>query len=515
MMRLSLRTKSGLYVIGFTLFFIVTLMLAIGLGFNEYFYKIKKDNLQAASQEISEIYQKKGIDGEEEIDLISQNLGADILIVDHSNLVYSSRPGRRIFLEPPKETSQNVVIAAGKNRKPEPLKIVEQPKHIREMLDLLRGQKPSEDEIGKIQLYVQSDLFQCFNLVSRIQDQTYILISMPLAPTQRTIRIVQQFIITCGIIWLIIAVFGTIFLTNRMVRPLLELKKISIAMMNLDFTKKWRGTNTDEIGELGASLNSLSSQLDAALTALQQSNAELQKQLDKAKEVEHMRQSLVFAISHELKTPLAIIQGYAEGLDSLENDEKTQRHYCKVIQNETEKMDNLVKSLLNLSRLETGAFKLEKMAFDFGALADEAKARFANIVRTKDIHITWNLPDDMTTYGDPEQIDSVMSNFLSNAIDYTPQGKAITITGEDLGDIYKVYIHNQGIQIPEEYQKRIWEPFYKIDTARSRNVQRTFGGHGLGLGIVAELVKLHGQEYGVYNTDDGVTFWFTIAKYAE
>lgn len=105
-----------------------------------------------------------------------------------------------------------------------------------------------------------------------------------------------------------------------------------------------------------------------------------------------------------------------------------------------------------------------------------------------------------------------MSNFLSNAIDYTPKGKEITVIAEDIGQQYKVYIHNQGIQIPEEYQQRIWEPFYKVDMARSRNVQRTFGGHGLGLGIVAELVKLHGQSYGVYNTDDGVTFWFTIAK---
>ncbi len=513
MIRLSLRAKSGLYVIGFTLFFIVTLMIAIGVGFNNFFYSVKKDGMIEASQEISAIYKEKKMDGESQFDLISQNLGAEILIIDNSQLVYSSRPGRRIFIGPPKADTKDVVVAVGKEEEAKAHQDqAEQPKHIQEMIDLLQGRQPDEDELGKVKHYRPSETFQYFNLISRIEGQSYVLISQPVAPMKKTISIVQHFIFTCGIIWLVIAVIGTILLTNKMVKPLLELKKISVAMTHMNFTQKWQGRNTDEIGELGRSLNTLSDQLHHALDELQKSNDKLKQQLDKAKEIEHMRKSFIFAVSHELKTPLAIIQGYAEGLDSLQSDEQTRRRYCHVIQTETVKMDNLVKSLLNLSRLETGAFKLEKMIFDFGALTDEAQARFAQAVQKKEIRITWKLPPDMTTYGDPEQIDCIMSNFLSNAIDYTPQGKEITVTGEDLGTVYKVFIHNQGIQIPEACQKRIWEPFYKVDTARSRNVQRTFGGHGLGLGIVAELVKLHGQTYGVYNTDDGVTFWFTVEK---
>lgn len=513
MIRLSLRMKSGLYVIGFTLFFIVTLMLAIGIGFNTFFYSVKKDSMIEASHEISTIYKEKKMDGESQFDLISQNLGGEILIIDNSQLVYSSRPGRRIYIRPPKTDDDDVVIAVGKEEEAkEHQETVKQPRHIQEMMDLLNGRQPDEEELGKVKYYRPNEMFRYFNLISRIEGQSYVLISQPVAPMQKTIGIVQHFIFTCGIIWLAIAVIGTILLTNKMVKPLLELKKISVAMTHLNFTKKWHGKNTDEIGELGASLNTLSDQLSHALDELQESNAKLKQQLDKAKEIEHMRKSFIFAVSHELKTPLAIIQGYAEGLDSLQSDEQTRQRYCHVIQNETVKMDNLVKSLLNLSRLETGAFTLEKMAFDFGALADEAQARFAQAIQKKNIRMTWRLSPNMTTYGDPEQIDCIMSNFLSNAIDYTMPGNEITITSEDLGAVYKILIHNQGIQIPEEYQKRIWEPFYKVDTARSRNVQRTFGGHGLGLGIVAELVKLHGQTYGVYNTADGVTFWFTIEK---
>ncbi len=515
MKRLSLQVKSGLYITGFTLFFILTLLAAIGLGFTQYFYDSKRDNMIEASRQIGRIYEQQGIGGEEALDSISQNLGADVLIVDNSQLVYSSRPSRRVRVNLPKTDEQDVVTVVGKEAEAqEHLKKMEMPKHIQEMLELLRGQKPDEAEIGKVQFYQPDKNFQYFNLISRIQDQTYLLISRPVAPMQETIAMVQRFIAVCGGVWLIVAVMAAMVMTRSMVRPLLDLKRLSAAMTRLDFSEKWRGTRTDEIGELGTSLNTLSEQLSTALTALQQSNAELQRQLDKAQEVEHMRKSFIFAVSHELKTPLALIQGYAEGLDSLSGDEAMRRRYCQIIQSETEKMDNLVKSLLNLSRLETGSFHLEKTAFDFGALADEAQERFARAVGMKRIAMTWSLPADMTAYGDPEQINSILGNFLSNAIDYTPDGGRIAVSAKDSGAVYTVSVYNQGIQIPEEFQQRIWEPFYKVDTARSRNTKRIFGGHGLGLGIVAALVKLHGQTYGMRNEADGVTFWFTVEKAA-
>lgn len=513
MKTLSLRAKSGIYVIAFTLFFIISLLLAMGFGFNYYFQEIKKENMVSASQEISKLYNQKGMGGEETFDMISQKLGADVLIIDNSKLVYSSRPGRRVWISPPKIDAGDVVVPIGKEKEAQDFqRRLVMPKHVQELLDLLNGQNPDENEIGKVQFHQPSQNFQYFSLISRIGEKTYLLISQPVAPMQEHITIVQQFILICGVIWVLIAMIGSMLLTSKMVHPLLELKSLSVAMAHLDFTKKWKGTRTDEIGELGMSLNTLSDQLNEALTALKKSNEELQTQLEKAKEVEHMRKSFIFAVSHELKTPLAIIQGYAEGLDSLDNDETTRQRYCHVIKNETVKMDNLVKGLLNLSRLETGSFHLQKTDFDFIALAEETKERFAKAVEQKKINMTWKLSNDMLTYGDPEQIDSILSNFLSNAIDYTPEGGRIVVSATPEEKRYKISVYNQGIQIPEECQKRIWEPFYKVDTARSRNVSRIFGGHGLGLGIVAALVKLHGQEYGVHNEPDGVTFWFTIEK---
>ena len=226
-----------------------------------------------------------------------------------------------------------------------------------------------------------------------------------------------------------------------------------------------------------------------------------------------MRQSFIFAVSHELKTPLAIIQGYAEGLDSLHIDEATRQKYCHVIQSETVKMDNLVKSLLNLSRLETGSFKLEKTAFDFAALTDEAKERFANAIHKKGIHMEWHVPDEMTVYGDPEQIDIVLSNFLSNAIDYTPDGGRIAVSCKVQETNYVVSVYNQGIQIPEEYQPVFGEPFYKVDIgAKPQRPAEPSAVTAWDWASSPPWSSFTDSSTACATKRTGVTFWFTIQK---
>ena len=512
--RWSLKFKAGLYVGFFTIFFIITLMAAVGFGFDRYYYFMKKEAMSEASQKISTIYREEGKPDESQLDDLSQHYALDVLIVDHGRLVYSSRPGRRVFIPPDKPplTRHDVVVTGKEDEAAQVKNNFKMPLHVEELLDLLNGKVPDEDMLGKVELYKDMPDFEHFNLIDRIQDGTYVIISQSVAPMRENIYIVQRFIIVCGLLWLVLALIGTLFLTKRMTRPLLELKNLAVAMAHLDFSKRWQGHFNDEIGELGDSINTLAHQLDVALTALQQSNTELQKQLDKAKEVEHMRKSFLSAVSHELKTPLAIIQGYAEGLDTLDIDKATQQRYCAVIRSETQKMDKLVKDLLNLSRLETGSFKLEQTVFDFTALAEESKARFAKAIADKGITADWELPAEMNVYGDPERINTIVTNFLSNAIDYTRSGGHIRVFADDLGTRYRISVYNEGSHIAEEYQQRIWEPFYKIDSSRARSPKRVFGGHGLGLGTVAALVKLHGEQYGVRNETDGVTFWFTLKK---
>ncbi|WP_101912135.1 sensor histidine kinase [Megasphaera vaginalis (ex Bordigoni et al. 2020)] len=509
--KIPLRTRVSLDLTGFTLLSLIVLMVAVGLGFEPFYYEVQKTNMFSARDQIAAIYEENGPERQEQIDRISQSAGADVFIVDHGKLTYSSRPDRQVII--PRTQDTNVIVASPDTADTTTVRR-EVPRHIRELMAILNGAEPLENELDEVQSHQPKDSngVRFFDLFSRIGDHTFLILSQPAAPMQKNIDIVQKFVFIFGLIWLLAAIVGAFIFSRILTKSLLELKSLAVRMAGLDFSRKWRSTRTDEIGQLGQSLNDLSDQLNTALTDLQASNDQLQDQLNKAQELEHMRKAFVSAVSHELKTPLAIIQGYAEGLESLVNDEEGRIRYCGIIRRETEKMNQLVLDLLNLSRLELGNFQLSFTDFDFTALAEETKMRFSRAIEEKCICLSWELPAEMTVNGDPSRLGTVLSNFLSNAIDYVPVGKRIDISAEMLADRYKIKIYNDGMQIPVEYQQRIWEPFYKVDTSRARDAARIFGGHGLGLGIVAALLKLHGTEYGVENEKDGVTFWFTVMK---
>ncbi|MCI1823754.1 MAG: cell wall metabolism sensor histidine kinase WalK [Megasphaera sp.] len=504
-MKLSIRKKVCLALVAFSLFCAITLALIIVIGFNPFYYQFKKNGMISVGQDVKTVYEQNGSDGFDDIDQISQEIGADIFIIDHGKLAYSSRPDRRVMMPPMHERKEIGEITDGRAEKEMHM---QPPRHVREIMELLQGHEPNLNGSKEIQFYETQNHIKLLDLIYRVQDHTYLIISQPIAPIEESVQIAKQFVVICGILWLIVAVLGAFFFSRELTRPLLKLKKLAQGMTALDFSHKWDGKGDDEIGQLGNSLNALSDQLDTALSDLKETNKELQKQLDKANEVEHMRKQFISAVSHELKTPLAIIQGYAEGLDDLAFDDDTRNRYCRVIRSETEKMDRLVMDLLNLSRLETGSFRIEKTDFDFTALAEETKERFAGTIAEKKIHMQWDLPEEILVNGDPERIDQILNNYISNAIDYTESGKTIRISTEENQDTYTVSVYNQGIQIAPENQGRLWQAFFKVDSARTR----TFGGHGLGLSIVAALVKLHEQHYGMYNAADGVVFWFTIAK---
>jgi len=507
-MRLSIRKKICLALVGFSFFCAITLALIIVVGFNPFYYQFKKNSMIAVGQDVKTVYEKSGSDGFDDIDQISQEIGADIFIIDHGKLAYSSRPDRRVMMPPPMHGKRDMVETP--DGRVEKEIHMQPPRHIREMMEMLQGHEPKLKGNNEVQFYETQNHIKLLDLIYRIQDHTYLIVSQPIAPIEESVEIAKQFVVICGILWFVVAVLGAFFFSRELTRPLLKLKKLAQGMTALDFSHKWDGKSHDEIGQLGNSLNALSYQLDTALSDLKKTNKELQKQLDKANEVEHMRKQFISAVSHELKTPLAIIQGYAEGLDDLAFDDETRNRYCRVIRSETEKMDRLVMDLLNLSRLETGSFRIEKTDFDFAALAEETKERFSGTIAEKKIHMQWDLPDEMLVNGDPERMDQILNNYVSNAIDYTEAEKTIRISAEENQDTYTISVYNQGIQIAPEDQGRLWQAFFKVDSARTR----TFGGHGLGLSIVAALVKLHEQHYGMYNAADGVVFWFTIAKAA-
>mgnify|MGYP002564903041 CR=1 FL=1 len=211
------------------------------------------------------------------------------------------------------------------------------------------------------------------------------------------------------------------------------------------------------------------------------------------------------SIAHELKTPLAILHSYAEGLQEHIAEEKRDR-YLEVILAESERMDALVLEMLDFSRLEAGKVKLERSEFSLAALSRAVFARLERAAEAKRLQITFDFPTECMVLADESRIAQVVENFATNAIKYAPTGGHISVTIQTDHSSTSFHIENDSEPLSSEALSKVWDTFYRTDEARSG------GGTGLGLAIAKSIVDLHGGKCSVRNTKSGVEFGFTIYR---
>lgn len=349
------------------------------------------------------------------------------------------------------------------------------------------------------------------NLITRLDNGDYLLLSTPLSPIQESAAIANRFFLFSGLFIIIIGLVPAYFLARRFTRPIMRLNSIAQKMSSLDFSEKYELTTDDEIGELGKSINSLSDQLDKAINDLTQANLQLQADIDYERRLDETRKEFISSVSHELKTPIALIQGYAEGLKlNVAEDEASKNFYCEVITDEARKMNLIVRDLLDLSHYESGYFKIERTVFDFSFLLDQVMNKYQPLFSEKQIaaEIDKTTCDPVLMVdGDSLRIEQVLVNYINNAVNYMDDRRRLVIKLMCREDKVRVSVYNSGSAIPEEALDKIFTSFYKVDKARTRTND---GGSGLGLSIVAAIQNQHHNGYGVVNLEDGVEFWFEM-----
>ena len=280
-------------------------------------------------------------------------------------------------------------------------------------------------------------------------------------------------------------------------------------MSHLDFQKRYNGKEQDEIGILGNSINTMADRLQMTIEELQNANEQLKQDIQEKVEIDEMRKEFLSNVSHELKTPIALIQGYAEGLQEAVNDNPESRDfYCEVIIDEADKMNKMVRKLLTLNHLEFGQDVLDMTEFDMVSLVQSVIDANAITMKQKEARLILNLPKLAVVTGDEFKTEEVITNFLSNALNHLSYDKMIEVAVIELNDKIRVSIYNTGDPIPEEDIGKIWEKFYKVDKARTR----AYGGSGIGLSIVKAIMESMGEKYGVWNRPGGVEFWFELSK---
>ncbi len=374
-----------------------------------------------------------------------------------------------------------------------------------------RKEVASTDNYSVLQVTDRRIASEYLVLWGTLADGNLIMMRTALEGIRASVDISNRFLAYIGIGSVMLSMLIVVLVTRRITRPIRQLSDISRQMSELDFTARYEpGGASKEIELLGAHMNRLSAALEQSISELKTANNELKIDIEKKEQIDEMRKEFLSNVSHELKTPLALIQGYAEGLSECINDDAESRgFYCEVIMDEAGKMNRMVSKLLTLNHLEFGNDPVVISRFDITELIAGVVENASLLLEQNGICLTFS-EEPAYVWGDEFQIEEVVTNYLSNAIHYASGEKRIRIFYTCGESVLRVSVFNTGDRIPEADLSRVWDKFYKVDKARTRE----YGGSGIGLSIVKAIMESHHRACGVRNHGDGVEFWLELDKNA-
>ncbi len=333
----------------------------------------------------------------------------------------------------------------------------------------------------------------------------YIIMTLPLASLTQSAQFFNNSYSLISLFVLVITILVSIRISRELTKPIELMEQTTRELEKMNFEKFIPEQNASiELSNLGKSINRMSQELRSRVDQLQELNSTLQADVDKQKQLEQMRREFVANVSHELKTPLAILQLYCENLKS-EIPGIDYKYYYDAIIEETQRMDEMVKQLLEISSLENGMIVLQTQKINVSDLGQSLANKFQPLLQ--DYAFEVEITPDIYIHADPKYILQAMQNYLTNAMTHTKMGARITMRLEQVNHQFVYTVFNEGIAIPEQELDRIWESFYKSDQARERKQEVNIG---MGLYIVQCIIDKHQGSYQVKNVPTGVEFIFTI-----
>lgn len=346
------------------------------------------------------------------------------------------------------------------------------------------------------------------SLFGRLSEDYYVFIRTPVESIRESVKVSNHFLLIVGLIALGFSGIFAFVISKTFTRPIKELNSIAKNMSELDFSKEYTVASSDEIGTLGQSINTLSKSLKTKIQELHEANIELEKDVEQKSKLAEMRSQFISDVSHELKTPIALIQGYAEGLiDGIATTDEDKNYYLEVILDEANKMSELTHDLLDLSNLEYGKNELNIQSFNICELITNTLKKNEIIFHEQGINATFlNQDEEINVSADSFRIEQVLTNYINNAVKNINEEKQLKIAIEQTENVARIKVFNSGSHISDENLLRIWNKFYKADASRNREQS----GSGIGLSLVKAIMDQHQNQYGVNNVEGGVEFWFEL-----
>lgn len=353
---------------------------------------------------------------------------------------------------------------------------------------------------------------QYIELVGFLSNGDIILMRSNVESMQESIKVANKFLLYAGMGSALLISLLMFFVSHRFTKPLLQLTELAKKMSELNFDVSYQVRSRDEIGELGNSINTLSEKLERTISELKSANNELQVDIERKTQADEIRKEFLSNVTHELKTPIALIQGYAEGLkDNISESAEDREFYCDVIIDEAGRMNTMVKKLLTLNQLEFGNTPIELERFDLTELIHSVLNATDILAKQKNVTVHFEQTAPVYVWADEYMIEEVLTNYISNAFHHVSGANIIEVKLIPVEKGVRVAVFNTGETIPEEELDKLWIKFYKVDKARTRE----YGGTGIGLSIVKAIMEAHNRGYGVKNHAAGVEFWFELDNQTE
>ncbi len=493
--------KGRLFILtNLTIIFVIGVCVLLNsLVFEQYYLSNKTDILFNQLSDIERVLNDDDLNGDDmylEIErlCVTSNIQAMILNTD-GHMIYSSLP----------ENSFRLTQSPG-------VKVDVQDDTISVRIPAKNGEWKNRrilkqgDNFVLSSAYIKSLGTHFIELFSVTDGNYVVFIQSSMAPIHESVKFSNRFLISVGILVGLLSSIVVMLVGSSLVKPIRKLSDIAKRMARMDFSQRYNGTTYDEVEILGQSMNTMSENLEKSIMELKSANLQLLADIDKKEKIDRQRTEFMSNVSHELKTPIALIEAYAEGLNEMELDDESRAYYCDVILDETKKMNVLIKKLMSLMRIESGAERLDVSRFNITEQISEILKQKAILLEQNGITATLDTTEDIYVWADDFLIEEVFLNYLTNAIKYCSGDKTVKINIEKNDEMVRVNVFNTGAPIDGEVLENMWKSFYMADKARNREN----GSQGLGLSIVAAIIKAHNHKYGAYNTDDGVVFYFEL-----
>lgn len=470
-MRHSIRTKLFLVFSGFmAVFVLLGALFNILLSESFYIYK-NKDIFIETGKNIADEYSLNKDNIESYIESVDREDGVSVVITSKSQTILFSSYSKR-------QTDSGSKL----------------PKELEDYL--AENQKDIDTSYAYGVVEKKTDQEPKLAYVKKLSDGGFLIMTRPIKGIRESVAIYNQFYIVLGSFIVILSGAFMFIFSKKITDPIVEMSEVAEKISNLEFENKIDVTSNDEIGQLRESINTISEKLKVSVDGLKE-DIEFQKQFARD-------------LSHELKTPIGVIKGYAEGLlFGIADDKEMSEKYCHVIADECDRMDKMVKDLLDISILEAkGDVFGSQTVFEMSFLISSVIERFEPIFKENEITCECKYEDEISVRGDYELLERAVSNIVINAVKYNNEKRYIKISLSETSSEICLSVFNTGTPIPQDQIGKIWDVFYKVDKARTRQT----GGHGLGLSIVKSIISLHNGRVYAENKNDGIEFVICLPK---